>query len=482
MLKRIKGRKGQSTDTTADGPIDGSPEHALLDTPPPDATDPADTGDTVNRASKRKTQKREKREKGPKRSRLSGKLRRSKTNPASRSTEHDIADSHEQTMSGTTSALLGSDHVLGLSGDGSEDTLTEILSREAAFQDGRAYAGLLRDSQSIEEEGDEAHRRDAEQITFDTRASTIFEPIFRWLLVAGLAALVLLILLAAFWIYGLATSTDTAATEAPVPERTPVSATAPTGRAATLAEQFAWAYLAYPAGGEGAEEARGDYLASLGPYLHPEADPALFEPGTADDTPETTVSYASAGAVTEASGENRYKVLVDTRLERGDDGSQTTGTLGVVVKVPPQGANAYVVAPPRFSESPVDEEPGQPGIYGYDEAQTLEDGPLKTTLQDFFEAAYAPEDSRPLVEEEMTEDAALPSFPPESHSYEGIERAAVYYRDNPQQADGAGFERLYDVEVYVRATDEETGRTTLDAWAITAGENRKGGYKITEVS
>lgn len=382
------------------------------------------------------------------------------------------------------STLLGDGQELAEAGEDTGDTLTEILNQNSAFEDGSAYAGLLRDGQWIEEEGDDAHRRDTEPIAFDTRASTIFEPIFRWFLVAGLAALVLLLLLAAFWIYGLATSTDRAATQTSDPQRTPLSATAPTGRAATLAEEFARAYLAYPTGGEGAEQARGDYLASLQPYLHPEADPALFEPGTTGDTPQTTVSYASAGSVTEAPGEDRYKVLVDTRLQRGD-ASQTTGTLSVFVKVPPEGADAYVVAPPRFTESPGGGDTGQPGIYGYDEAQTLEDGPLKNTLEDFFEAAYATTDSRPLVEQEMTGGAALPNFPPESHSYEGLERAAVYYRDGPADAEAAerqGFERLYDVEVYVRVTDEETGRTTLDAWALTAGENREGGYKITEVS
>ena len=82
----------------------------------------------------------------------------------------------------------------------------------------------------------------------------------------------------------------------------------------------------------------------------------------------------------------------------------------------------------------------------------------------------------------MEPGAEVDSFPPESHTYEGIERSAIYYRDDLEQAEEQGYTAIYDIEVYVRVSDEQTRSTSLDSWAMTVGESEEEGYKIIDIS
>lgn len=362
-----------------------------------------------------------------------------------------------------------------------DDSLDELLAAEVDQHGTATASSLLEDDRWLEDSEDTARREDAQPVTFDTRATTLFEPVFRWMLLAGLVCLVVVA------VYGVnlarlawtAEGSPSSQTEAALTGTG--SSNAPPQRASELAENFSRDYLAYPPADN--NQATEDYLATLQPYLHPEADPDLFASAAGKDTQGARVSYASARKVETAPGDDRYKVLVDARLQTPDDQEgSTTRTLTVYLQVPQAGGQAYVIAPPRMTESPAQDDAGLPGIYGYPDARTLEnDQELKGTLEDFLDALYAPTDSRPLIKEEMEPAATVESFPPESHTYEGIERAAIYYRDDLPEAESQGYASLYDVEIYVRVTNEETGASSLDSWALTVGQTEEGDYTITRV-
>jgi hypothetical protein len=382
------------------------------------------------------------------------------------------------------------------------DGLQELLQRESGMapttaphrssRRGDRYQG------PIHENGDQASRMDDMPVKFDTAGSARLEKGITAFIIVGMASFVIVVLVIVFQIIsagsGQSSTISSQGLSAGAAGATgaAIAPTQPAGRAAELGEGFANSYLAYPGSNE---EDTAEYVSSLESYLHPEADPDLFIPIAAEDTPPTEVKYASATSVTESPGVDRYKVLVDARLqetplEGSDEGSSESSsgdttkneTLAVYVKVPKSGSGAYVVAPPTVTESASGPDNGMPGIYGFQDAQALGEGPLKNTLQNFFDALYAERDSRPLVKEEMVEGAAVGGFPPEERSYAGIERAAIYYRDNLEAAEEKGFKRLYDVEVYAEVLDQSTGRTTLDAWSLTVGESQEGGYKIVSVN
>lgn len=361
-----------------------------------------------------------------------------------------------------------------------DDGIHELLSSGAATATEEQASGMLDEPDQIYDAGS-AERPEAEPIRFDNKPTTIFEPIFRYLLVLGLVLIVVAAILAINALRHVGTTDEAAQSQAAAGAGVAANSTAPQGRAAQLAEEFARAYMAYPSSEDRAVE---DYIATLQPYLHPMADPALFEPEPGEDAAAREVSYASARSVEQAPGEQRYRVVVDTRLTPagGEEQQSTARSLAVTVKVPPEGSAAYVLAPPRVSEAPASQEAGQPGIYGYPGAQGLEENGMEPMVEDFFGAAYGPPDERALVEEQLADGTSVESFPPEEHTYEGIERAAVYYRDKPQQAEAQGYSSLYDVEIYVAVTDDESGRRQLDSWALTVGEHEKGGFEITNVS
>lgn len=365
-----------------------------------------------------------------------------------------------------------------------DDGIHEMLSSAAATATEEQASGMLDEPEQIYASGG-AERPEAEPIRFDSRPTTIFEPIFRYLLVLGLVLVVVAAILAINALRHVGTSDEEAGSQAGAGAAVAANSTAPEGRAAQLAEEFARAYMAYPSSEDGAVD---DYMADLQPYLHPMADPALFEPEVGEDATGSEVGYASARSVEEAPGSQRYRVVVDTRLAAADSDAaseeqkSTARSLAITVKVPPQGSAAYVLAPPRVSEAPASQDAGQPGIYGYPGAQGLEESGMAPIVEDFLEAAYGPPDERALVQEQLANGASVASFPPEEHTYEGMERAAVYYRDRPEQAEARGYSSLYDIEVYVAVTDEDSGRRQLDSWALTVGEHDKGGFEITSVS
>lgn len=369
------------------------------------------------------------------------------------------------------------DHAAG--GIPEPDDLHEILSSTAIATEEQAY-GTLDEPDQVYDAGT-AERPDAEPIRFDNKPTTIFEPIFRYLLVLGLVMVVLAAIFAINALRHVGTADETARSQEEAGAAVAANATSPQGRAAQLAEEFARVYMAYPASEDRAVE---NYMATLEPYLHPMADPALFEPEPGEDAAGKEVSYASARSVEEAPGEQRYQVVVDARLKgsSGEEQQSTARSLAVTVKVPPQGSAAFVLAPPRVSEAPASQDAGQPGIYGYPGAQGLEENGMAPVAEDFFAAVYGPPDERPLVGEQLAAGTSVASFPPEEHTYEAIERAAVYYRDRPEEAEAQGYSSLYDVEIYVAVTDEESGRRQLDSWALTVGEHEKGGFEITTVS
>ena len=369
-------------------------------------------------------------------------------------------------------------------------TLEDLLASERQGDSTASTSALMTEEGYLDEAGDDARRLEAAPVRFDTRATTLFEPVFRWTLIAALICLVVV----AVYLANMARLQFTGASDGSsrdagaLAETADVSATSTSGRAATLAEDFARSYLDYPAEGQQNSE---EYLASLQPYLHPDADADLFTTSAGEQRAQAEVSYASARSVQPTPGEDRYKVLVDSRIGTPDSdaggGEQgqpaLSRTLIVYVQVPPQGGEAYVIAPPRLTEPPSDKGAGTPGIYGYEGARMVEnESGLKSTLEDFFDALYAPVDSRPLVEEEMEPGAEVDSFPPESHTYEGIERSAIYYRDDLEQAEEQGYTAIYDIEVYVRVSDEQTRSTSLDSWAMTVGETEEEGYKIIDIS
>lgn len=384
------------------------------------------------------------------------------------------------------------------------DGLQELLQRESgmnpATMPGRYVGRGDRYQGPIDENGDRAAVMDDMPVRFDTGGSARLEKGLTAFVLVGMASFVILVLVIVFWIMNAGSGQTATVSSQGLSAGGEIAPTQPAGRAAELAEGFANSYLAYPGPDE---QATAEYVSSLESYLHPEADPDLFIPIASEDTQPTEVKYASATSVKESAGEDRYKVLVDARLQevpaegsQGDSSSASSAdssadssedatineTLAVYAKVPESGSGAYVVAPPTITESASGPDDGVPGIYGFQDAQALDEGPLKNTLQNFFDALYAEEDSRPLVKEEMVEGAAVGGFPPEERSYAGIERAAIYYRDNLEAAEDQGFKRLYDVEVYVEVLDQSTGRTTLDAWSLTVGESQEGEYKIVSVN
>lgn len=362
-----------------------------------------------------------------------------------------------------------------------DNGLDELLAAEVDQHGTATASSILEDDRWLDDGEDQARREDARPVTFDTRATTLFEPVFRVMLLAGLVCLVLVAIYgvnqARMWLTAEGSPTSQTGTVLSGAE----ASDSPSQRAGDLAEDFTRDYLAYPPAED--DQATEDHLAALQPYLHPDADPDLFASAAGEDTQGAQVSYASARNVESTPGEDRYKVLVDARLQTPDDQEgSTTRTLTVYLQVPETGGQAYVIAPPRMTESSVEDEAGLPGIYGYPDARTLENDPaLKSTLEDFLDALYAPIDSRPLIKEEMEPGASVASFPPQSHTYEGIERAAIYYRDDLAEAESQGYASLYDVEIYVRVTDEETGATSLDSWALTVGQTEEGDYTITRV-